>query len=331
MAIEAALILNKNALSPSSVAARAHGRAVAAPRMPADYLRAWSHDAEALQTYCYQRVDLSSLITSRRPVVAMQLALPRDMNDAAHREVQRQAAPLLTWHPELFHEIVMGLGTRNFESIDLGGWLKMAGALVKPAAFTEARLPLNRPDFSAFFHQAEKSPMAWDIEGSHFNLWRKMSRIVNTCRAEIAQLEGNIRVDHPEMKSPIACADTKLVAGQGFMPITLPSPGFIASNSPLTVLGNRGGDFLFVAAISPTQALLSMPSLNELARFASLDDNAQAKFINLFTLANATTAYDCRLHSVEFVEEHLGWASDLHPMNRNYMVSSRLDALLMTS
>jgi len=296
------------------------------------YLRAWLPANNPVRIYGHHRVDGKSFEVATRGMSVAELGLgapagsaPPVADPAGGAELNLQSicfAPITTLDASFYRELAAALRAHAFEGFHVENWLAVVGNLVEGSLSLASRLNsqnLTVPDFSAFFHRAGKTQKR-RLRGG--GLLERIARALGL-------IDPNTRMPESALRPFRACARTRNLLGQGLMPVEFDAPVLIASDSPATFLGSRKKGFLFVAVISPTQALVSMPSLNFLLRFAVLDLRTQATMINMFALATATNAYDTDTDTLGFIEEYLGWGTELHPVNRNHMVQSKVDCLLL--
>ncbi|MEP7155266.1 MAG: hypothetical protein ABI905_05805 [Betaproteobacteria bacterium] len=153
------------------------------------------------------------------------------------------------------------------------------------------------PAFDAIFQEVISKQKSTIVAGENENFWARRLKSM-TDRFGAAATPNT---------TPATPAHAATVFCQNFIHVKFSAPLLHTSNCPVAALGKIPGHFIFAMAISPASALLSLPRSTELQLFAAMPDASRAAFINFFTLAAASVAFDGGMDGLTFIRAHLGW------------------------
>jgi len=270
--------------------------------LPNLFLSAWASDAARTRIYCHKRQAEHGVHSSEQFIAGTSR-----IGAAANGPLPAKE-------------------TNNFISqpftADVGGqvdWTQIIAGLIGIRPPELAVRVFDFPDFGAIFRKvmlARKDYVETEAGKQSAQFWKRRLK-------SMANRFGPL-TPHAD-STPVAT-----VFCQQFIHVSFSRPLLHTSNCPVAAMGHIPGRFVFAMADSPSTALLSLPRTGDLALFSAMPERMQADFINFFTLACASVAFDFGMNNLDFIGRHLGWAGMVQNHHCKTFLDTQLTRILLT-
>lgn len=164
------------------------------------------------------------------------------------------------------------------------------------------------PDIHAYFDKAFCSQGRRDPEAGKLKHWEKWFMAFEMVRT------GDTSLSAHEFSGLAISPLGRILLQQGFFPLTISSPLFCSSDRPIGMLNFGEQGVYFAIAISPTQAIVSLPKAHALSNFSQLPPGTLAAFVNCLTVARGEYVFSLCNSAPEVKQEKIGWQTRLDAM-----------------